>query len=810
MSPSEKFSSLRAQAKELLKKEKESLSGTNINDIKSLVEELNIHQIELEMQNEELKKAQDSFHQSEEKYKNLYYFSPVPYFTLNSVGNMLELNLEAANIIDAPLSELINRPLISFVEKQSRPVFYRHLKKAFKYGHAEKDLIVLQNLQRKKIAMQFKSVRYYDEQKKGDFLQTVAVDISERISTQKKMAENEEFFHAALGSMPTGICITDTDFNVKLWNEYMEKLTAVSFLTMKGKNIFTTFPDLEEHGLKDIYEQVIKTGTPVSIDDFFYYSEQLPRKEYYLNINAHPLFVDEQKIKGVLFVIENVSEKKELKKTLLHNKQLIQNVIDQNPSFIYIHDIQKQQNVFSNSGLTTFLGYTPDELKDMGNQVMQLLIHPEDIEAVFQSINELRKVERNEVVTSRYRMKHKNGMWRWFSNSAKVSKRNENDEVTQIIGTIFDITEMQKNEQELKESRNYFQKLFDLSNDAILIHYFDGTVINANNRAVKLLKQSITKMTTKKIQDFIQFDTERDFLALFERVKHSLDIQFEVQIIKNGGEKIEAEFKTSMLDKEKGILQTIIRDVTQQKKAEKQLTQSKEKLSELNTTKDKFFSILAHDLKSPFSHIMSLIELLINKIEDYDKPKIERMLNLIHDSSVKTYKLLDNLLTWSRAQSGKLEYEPEKIQLSETVSSTTDFLEPQSNNKKITVVIHIPDDLYVYADRDMLDFIFRNFISNAIKFTRQGGKIEINAQPKAQKIEIIIKDTGVGMDVETLNDLFRIDKTNSKKGTDGEEGTGLGLILCKEFINLHKSTIQVESTQGKGSVFKFSLPVANG
>jgi signal transduction histidine kinase len=236
--------------------------------------------------------------------------------------------------------------------------------------------------------------------------------------------------------------------------------------------------------------------------------------------------------------------------------------------------------------------------------------------------------------------------------------------------------------------------------------------------------------------------------------------------------------------------------------------QQNEKLKEMNTTKDKFFSIIAHDLRNPFTVLLSSCELLLLFLEKNDIEKVKlnaiRMLN----SSKRGFLLLQNLLEWAQSQLGNTKFTPVNLMLKNLVSETSQFIENYANNKEIKIQNEVPDALQITADIALLQFVIRNLLTNAIKFTSKGGIVTIKASTNEYLTEISIFDTGIGMAKETQDKLFRIDTKVSSNGTNGETGTGLGLILCKEFVEKHGGNIFVESELGKGSVFKFTIPVS--
>jgi signal transduction histidine kinase len=256
---------------------------------------------------------------------------------------------------------------------------------------------------------------------------------------------------------------------------------------------------------------------------------------------------------------------------------------------------------------------------------------------------------------------------------------------------------------------------------------------------------------------------------------------------------------------------TKLNDLLTQKNS--QITQQKEELERLNndldaanSTKDKFFSIIAHDLRNPIFSFRQVIDLLQENFDTFDESERKDFIGLMKKSSERVYMLLENLLTWSRSQRGIIEFKPEKFDLSALVNLTVDLLSAQATKKGIELINLIPEEIIIYADSNMINTMLRNLMSNAIKFTEKGGKVEIGATLNNDSVEIYVKDNGVGMDKATSAKLFRIDEAFTTEGTNEEVGTGLGLILCKEFIEQHNGEISVESTPNQGSKFKIIIP----
>jgi signal transduction histidine kinase len=230
------------------------------------------------------------------------------------------------------------------------------------------------------------------------------------------------------------------------------------------------------------------------------------------------------------------------------------------------------------------------------------------------------------------------------------------------------------------------------------------------------------------------------------------------------------------------------------------------KLVEIVSTNAKFLSIIAHDLRSPFSSILGILELLKMSLKELDKNEIEKYIEIIYNSANNTLTLLDNLLVWALSQNKEKNFKPIKINLYELLREEIENLKTLASQKQITLRHSVKPDLNVTADIQMVKTILRNLINNAIKYTNVNGEIIIDANEVNQYIEIAIKDNGIGISAEDQRKLFKIDAFHSTPGTHDEKGTGLGLLLCKEFVELHGGNIRIESEAGKGSRFAFTLP----
>jgi two-component system, sensor histidine kinase and response regulator len=254
-----------------------------------------------------------------------------------------------------------------------------------------------------------------------------------------------------------------------------------------------------------------------------------------------------------------------------------------------------------------------------------------------------------------------------------------------------------------------------------------------------------------------------------------------------------------------GVIGTV-HDITERKRTEEALKNSEKILSQLNSDKDRFISILSHDLRSPFNNLLGLSQILVDDFREMGIDDIGEISESINKSAKSTFNLLEDILMWARANAGKIPFNPQKTRFKDIYLNVIEALDSIASGKNITISYSISDHLYVYADTDMLKTVLRNLLSNALKFTDNGGTVTIGAEESPEKVTISLSDTGIGITSENLEKLFNISEVLSTRGTADETGSGLGLMLCKEFVEKHGGEIWVESEPGRGSDFRFSLP----
>lgn len=387
---------------------------------------------------------------------------------------------------------------------------------------------------------------------------------------------------------------------------------------------------------------------------------------------------------------------------------------------------------------------------------------------------------------------------------------------------VNDITEQKKLEQSLKKSEEKFHLLAVNTSDLVWTINAEGIITYVSPFVENILGRFADVAIKKNLSKILTPTSIFASLIELEEMKSIIQSGREMEVRKLILESIGIDGTTKWIEVTSSATYNsannfigfsgVCQDITQSKKAEQMLIENEIlrenelQLKEFIATKDNFFSIIAHDLRSPFNSILGFLELLQNQYDEFSDAEKKDYINLITQNANATLNLLENLLVWAKAQTGRISYQPVEQKLFPIINTVKDTFNSALNLKRITLKILISDEIEIFADTNMLITIFQNLISNAIKYSNQEGTILISAQKNRNQVEIIIEDNGIGMNKETRNKLFKIGGHVSIPGTNNEKGSGLGLILCKDFIERHNGRIYVDSEPDKGSQFIIRIP----
>ncbi|MBW6537348.1 MAG: PAS domain-containing sensor histidine kinase [Mariniphaga sp.] len=376
-----------------------------------------------------------------------------------------------------------------------------------------------------------------------------------------------------------------------------------------------------------------------------------------------------------------------------------------------------------------------------------------------------------------------------------------------LITTLLDITSIKKRELEIRKFSTAIEKIAS----TIIITNANGEIEYVNEYFTELTGFSKAEVLGKKPGIWkTNFHPDSYYKNLWTTIKQGKIWKGEFYNRKKNGD-FYWEYATiaPVFDGNSDIIIHFVAsklDITENKRQLETLLESEKILRELNATKNKFFSIIGHDLMDPFNALLGFSRLLNEALEKNEKSDSLEFAQYIQQSAQNIFTLLQNLLIWTRTQSGKINCHPEIVDIEEMICNTLSALKPNALNKEIEIRLDIEKNIKAIIDDNMISTVLRNLVMNAIKFTRKGGTVIIKANIRNNNLNFSVSDTGIAIDEKHINQLFSLGKSFTTKGTNDETGTGLGLVICKEFIDIHNGRIWVESTPGKGSTFYFSIP----
>lgn len=380
-----------------------------------------------------------------------------------------------------------------------------------------------------------------------------------------------------------------------------------------------------------------------------------------------------------------------------------------------------------------------------------------------------------------------------------------------ISSIIRDMTERKEADEALHRSELKYRRLHETIQDGFVFVAMTGEIKDTNEAYQKMLgynREEIMKLTYRDITPAKWFAFE-DSIVSDQVLIDGYSDTYEKEYIRKDGTVFPVELRTLLIKNEEGEnegMWAIVHDISQRKKAEEALKSSENQLRELNAAKDKLFSIIAHDLRNPFTAIMGYCNILSARVNEKNYAEITDYAGRIQDSSVRSLSLLTNIMEWARTQEKGMNFKPKKLNVDLIIRETSNLLSDSAKQKQIVFYFELPQKLYWNIDKDMIGSVLRNLLSNAVKFSPNEGPIVISAEKKHNNLIVSVKDNGIGIKKEDLNNLFRIEESASFPDTPDKTGKGLGLILCKEFIDKHGGEIWVESEEGQGSTFFFSIP----
>ncbi|MCX6285688.1 MAG: PAS domain-containing sensor histidine kinase [Bacteroidetes bacterium] len=503
-----------------------------------------------------------------------------------------------------------------------------------------------------------------------------------------------------------------------------------------------------------------------------------------------------------VMILRQIGMREQAEDTLRESEARFRDIIFSSSDWIWEID-QHWNYCYSSANIDKILGYSVNEI--LGKSPFDLMTGEEKEHSgpYFQNIVKTKGVIKDLENWNLHKDGHKVCL---LTNGFPIIDKT--GRLTGFRGVDKDITGRKLSEEALLESEEKYRDLIETMTDGVYRSSHEGKFLEVNQAMVNILGyDSREELKAIDIKSQLYFaEEDRESAALEEKLEEMAVFRLRK---KDGSEIWVEDHGRHVLNDIGAILyhEGTLRDVTERKKAEDEITLKNEQLQLINAEKDKFFSIIAHDLRSPFSSLLGFSQMLVEELPALKPEEIQKIAQSIRRTTTNLYSLLVNLLEWSRLQRDMISFNPESFPLRHKITETMELLMESANKKKISVSYDIPADLELYADTTMFEAIIRNLASNAIKFTRENGEVSIIAKSAPDlSVKISVSDTGIGMNQEMISNLFRLDEKTNRKGTDHEPSTGLGLIICREFIEKHSGELRIESQEEKGSTITITFP----
>ncbi|KAF0217087.1 MAG: multi-sensor hybrid histidine [Ignavibacteria bacterium] len=787
----------------------------------------------------EQNKAKRLLKESEERHRTfLENLSDIAY-ELDVNGNLTFVNKAAELITGEKVSEWMGKSFMPLLTEESRQVAFLGVQRVLSTGHSESEV----NLINGKVLL-FRSELKTDNSGKVVGILGIGRDVTERKKAENALRLASSQRNALMNNLDSGILYEDESRRVIYANKGFCNLFGISspeliidsdcrILSQQAK---TAFVDQEDFVNK--IEDIITKQEIVKNEEILLVDGRTLERDYI------PLFIDKV-YRGHIWQYRDISDRKRIELERIRNISLLRATLESTADGILVVD---------NSGKITDFNKRFAQMWNIPESILELHDDEQALDFVINQLEEadsfLQKVHElysNPKAESFDLLKFKDG--RYFERFSRPQLL-----MDKPIGRVWsfrDVTDRMKSEIIKQEHINEITNLYELTHDLADIPDNLNTLLsNIVKRATSLLHRTDGGMYL--------YDRDRGDLVVATATNPLKPVGFRVQLGEGMAGRVALNRQPMIIDDYRSwsnglpiysgtVLTTVIEvpmlyqgeligvlAVEEFSETAKKFTENDMRLLTIfagqaagavhtarllndiqlkndelkisNATKDKFFSIIAHDLRSPFQGILGVVELLTNEIDSLSKSEIANFSHKLKYSLTKQYELLSDLLEWARLQTGNIEAIPEIIPLSSQVEMVIDSLKLLANQKDITIENAVDDETEVYSDHELLRIVLRNLISNSIKFTKPGGLISISAKRKEIYSEVTISDTGVGIAKEALDKIFRIDVHYSTEGTAKEKGTGLGLILCKEIIERQKGKIWAESNLNKGSKFTFVLP----
>jgi len=649
-------------------------------------------------------------------------------------------------------------------------------------------------------------------------IQSAAVMIDSK-NNQKIIESNQWFLDNLIDHLPLGLQLfSKQGISLKMNHRQAQMLHLKN--KYEGINKFNIFKDSPSPLFyQEVFNEKITKSREIRANDYTYINFPEVDQNLFFNETVFPIVDKNSEVQYLVSLLDDITKKKKTENILQENEQRLGLAFEGSGDGFWDWKITTNEVVYS-EGWKSMLGYKPGEISNSLDE-WSSRVHPEDLTQTMKAVQD-HIDSKTTYYNNEHRMRCKDGSYKWILDRGKVINRDKSGNALRMIGTHSDITQRKTMENALKISEENYRTLIASMNDGVTLQNKNGEIITCNDAALQILgltKSQITGRTSKDPSWRAVKENGKDFPGEEHPAMQTLKTGMPQEKFIMGIHKPDGSLTWISVNSEPMFLEgahspshvvATFFDITAMKKNEQKLKKVKRELQQLNNTKDQLFNIIGHDLKSPFNQITELSKLVQKSLKEENYKEIDGYIQLIKQAASGGQVLLSNLLEWSRIKTQKKSIKKEKFNLAALVNEAINIFLADLFRKKITIETKYDPEEEVYANKNMVNTIIRNLISNAIKFSFPDSKIKLEIiNEEKSKIKVEVTDYGVGIKAENIANLFDTNKIYSTKGTNQEKGSGLGLVLCKEFVERHGGELMVKSDFNKGSSFSFRLPKAN-
>ncbi len=643
------------------------------------------------------------------------------------------------------------------------------------------------------------------------FLNSIAADISLAVQnieleeknklTELNLIESEKRYRQVIENATDIIFTNDLQGNFTYVNNAGITNTGYSASELLKLNCMDLILPEYKEKVAAFYIKQLKSKMQSAYTEFPFYTKSGLVKWYGQNTT---LIMENDKIIGFHNISRDITERKQIEKALIESEKRYRQLVELSPDAVIVHT--KGKIIYINEASLRLFGTTKRE--EILEKSITNFLHPDSIDIIRVHNKHKLKTAGNVLIQEQKFLRLDGTTVSVEVSASPIIFQNESS--IQVI--IRDITERKLIENELRKHQLEVNTLLDSLPGMAFFKDKNLRYLIVNKIFCDAMGYAKEEIIGKTDFELLPLHIAEKYNADDLKVINSGNVLYirEEQVLINSKYVTIGTRKVPLKDENGNVIGLIGLgfDVTERKEAEEEIKKYSKELEEVNAEKDKFFSIISHDLRSPFQGLLGISNIIKEEYENLSEDELKLFINNLYNSAKNLFNLIENLLQWSRIQRGKLEINPTSIELYEEILYIINILKQNADNKNIKLINTSTQNIFVLSDINILTSTLQNLISNAIKFTRPGGEIKISSEKENEFVKVTVTDNGVGISEDNLQKLFRVDTQVSTLGTEKETGTGLGLVICKELIERQGGKIWVKSKLGEGSSFMFTLPIA--